>query len=296
MGVLKLNNIFDITIQISSSNETFSLPLESGGTYDFFVLWGDGQTDKITAYNDAEVTHTYLAPGTYRIQIMGTIYGWNLGNSSDKTKLYIIDNWGPIRIGSGNSHFYGCGNLIINATNLFDLTNTTTFHRTFNDCTSLTTIDTSAWNTSSVVSFYRMFYNCTSLITIDTSAWNTSSVSTFYRMFYSCTSLTTIDTSAWNTSSVVSFLAMFSYCTSLTTIDTSAWNITSMTDATDMFFGVTLTTATYDELLVAWESQAVNNNVSFHGGGSKYSAGAPAAARAALIADHSWTITDGGQV
>jgi hypothetical protein len=59
-----------------------------------------------------------------------------------------------------------------------------------------------------------------------------------------------------------------------------------------MFTSVTLSTANYDALLIGWEAQAVQNNVVFNGGGSKYSAGA--AARAALIADHSWSITDGG--
>jgi hypothetical protein len=57
---------------------------------------------------------------------------------------------------------------------------------------------------------------------------------------------------------------------------------------------VTLSTANYDSLLTGWEAQAVQNNVNFHGGNAKYSAGAPATARAALIADHTWTITDGG--
>ena len=57
---------------------------------------------------------------------------------------------------------------------------------------------------------------------------------------------------------------------------------------------VTLITVNYSDILVAFEAQAVLNNVPLHGGNSKYSAGAAATARAALIADHAWTITDGG--
>ena len=63
-----------------------------------------------------------------------------------------------------------------------------------------------------------------------------------------------------------------------------------------MLLNVTLTTINYSDILIAFEAQAVLNNVLLHGGNSKYSAGAAATARAALIADHSWTITDGGQV
>jgi len=64
-----------------------------------------------------------------------------------------------------------------------------------------------------------------------------------------------------------------------------------------MFLSIALPTATYDDLLVNWEAQAVNNSVSFNGGNSTYTSGSAAAtARQALIDDHSWTITDGGTV
>ena len=79
--------------------------------------------------------------------------------------------------------------------------------------------------------------------------------------------------------------------------DLGSWDITSVTNMTDMFQSVTISTSNYDAILVGWEAQAVQNNVVFSGGNSTYtSAGAGGTARAALIADHSWTITDGGGV
>jgi surface protein len=73
------------------------------------------------------------------------------------------------------------------------------------------------------------------------------------------------------------------------------WDISNVTTMMNMFFDSTLSTANYDALLYGWGAQSVKNNVTFHGGNSKYTAGSTAAsARAALIADHSWTITDGG--
>jgi|TARA_R110000751_G_scaffold182551_1_gene289389 hypothetical protein len=70
--------------------------------------------------------------------------------------------------------------------------------------------------------------------------------------------------------------------------------LTGMTIGTNCFNGTTLTTADYDALLVATEI-ANSNTVTFHGGSSKYTDPSTAAtARQALIADHSWTITDGG--
>ena len=44
----------------------------------------------------------------------------------------------------------------------------------------------------------------------------------------------------------------------------------------NMFYHVTLSTANYDALLIGWAAQAVEPNVQFSGGNSKYTAGATA--------------------
>ncbi len=62
-----------------------------------------------------------------------------------------------------------------------------------------------------------------------------------------------------------------------------------------MFHNATLSTVNYDDLLIGWEMQAVQNSVSFDGGNSQYSFGASADARQRLIDDHSWLIKDGRQ-
>ena len=41
-----------------SNNDQITLPLVSGGTYNFLVQWGDGNSDTITVWNQAETTHT----------------------------------------------------------------------------------------------------------------------------------------------------------------------------------------------------------------------------------------------
>lgn len=69
-----------------------------------------------------------------------------------------------------------------------------------------------------------------------------------------------------------------------------------MTNGINCFVSVGMGTASYDALLVAIESLNSNNSVAFHGGNALYTkaVSAAATAHAALIADHSWTITDGG--
>ena len=59
-----------------------------------------------------------------------------------------------------------------------------------------------------------------------------------------------------------------------------------------MFDGVTLSNANYDNLLIGWNTQTLQSGVTFHGGNSQYCLGETA--RANMIANDSWTITDGG--
>jgi len=75
-----------------------------------------------------------------------------------------------------------------------------------------------------------------------------------------------------------------------------AWDVTKTTNMGVMFSGNKLGTTNYDAILIGWEAQAVSNNVAFSAGTTKYSAGAAATARTNLVNDHTWTITDGGQV
>jgi hypothetical protein len=75
----------------------------------------------------------------------------------------------------------------------------------------------------------------------------------------------------------------------------SGWVPTSVADFTNFLYDATLSTTNYDALLIAWEALDLVDGLSFHAGGSKYSAGAATTARAAIIADDSWTISDGGQ-
>ena len=45
------------TTQSGGTTTDFKLPTKNTGTYNFVVDWGDGTTDTITSYNQAETTH-----------------------------------------------------------------------------------------------------------------------------------------------------------------------------------------------------------------------------------------------
>lgn len=100
------------------------------------------------------------------------------------------------------------------------------------------------------------------------------------------------DLSRWDVSNVTSFYYMFESSDSFTG-DISSWDISSVTDMTGMFHNLTLATAYYDALLIAWSKKTVQSNVDFSAGNSQYSIKAQAA-RDILVAEHGWNITDAG--
>jgi len=277
----------------ASNDNQITLPLVSNGTYDFTVNWGDGNSDTITTYNQAEITHTYAAAGTYDVSISGEIVGWSFGGTGDSQKLLEVTNWGSLGFGNTHGQFYGCQNLTVSAVDKPNLTDTTSLYSAFFNCFALINIPAiDDWDTSGIMNMSYMFYQATAF-NGDIFGWDTSGVTNMSCMFYQATAFNA-DISGWDTTDVTNMSYMFWGATSFNN-DLSAWDVSNVTDMSYMFDNVTLSTANYDALLIGWEGLAVQDSVPFHGGNSQYSAGAATEARQRLIDDHSWTITDGGQ-
>jgi len=301
------------TTQAGSASDTFVLPLQVGTT-SMTVYWGDGNSDVITTYNQAELTHVYASSGTYQISCDGSFYGIRFAGAGDRLKLSSIDNWGTNQWGNMQFAFYNCTNMVGTYTDSPDTSLVTNMYLTFANCSSFNSPLT--FDCSAVTTMYQMFLGCSSFNS-DIKFTNMSNVLDMRNMFYANTVLNSniilADTSNvtqmsgmfqgcpvfnqplnLDTSSATSFASMFLYAGAFDQ-DISAWNISSLTNAASMFFGSSFSTANYDLLLVSWQAQAHNNGVSFSAGNAKYNAGAPATAKAGLITDL-WTITDGGPV
>ncbi len=148
-----------------------------------------------------------------------------------------------------------------------------------------------SWDVSSVTTMEGMFES-NSVFNQDIGNWNVAGVTTMASMFDWATAFNQ-DISSWDVGSVTDMSWMFSGATAFNQ-NLANWDITSVTTMEDMFANVTLSTANYDAILTAWASQTVQQNVLFGAGNSKYSAGTAASARASLINNDNWTITDGG--
>jgi len=284
---------FVFTITTFVEDDTFTIPIYNGGTYNFNVDWGDGSNDDITTWNDGDNPHTYADAGvsTYTITITGTITGFQFNNGGDKNLIQEIQSWGPV-IPLGNSMFYGTPNLTVTATDVLDLTGTGSLSSGFRNCSSLTTVPSmDSWNVSAITSIWNIFNGATNF-NQDISSWNVGSATNMGGAFYGASSFNQ-DISGWDTGSATLMDSMFRDAASFDE-DLSGWDITGVTNMTSMFLNVTLSTANYSAILIGWEGQVEQPNVTFSGGNSLYSAGAAATARAALVTN-GWTITDGGQ-
>jgi len=266
---------FVTTWETTTPSETITLPLVSGGTYNFTVKWGDGTIDTITAYNQAEVTHTYATAGTYTVTIAGTIEGWQFNNAGDKDKIQTIESYGSLVLTTG-FEFFGCSNLTSTATDAPTIS-TTSLVRTFRGCTNFNGA-IGNWDVSGVTNMSNMFLSASSFDQ-DLGSWDVSSVSNMQSMFQGATGM-----SAANLGAV------------------KDWTITGLTNATLFQFACTnsMSTSDYDALLIAWEGQTPNTGVTIHFNAATYTAGGAAeAARTSLTTavgsgGYGWTITDGG--
>ena len=302
--------------ETTSGSESIVLPLISGGSYNFTVDWGDGGSkDTITAYDDSAVTHTYTNAGTYTVEIQGTITGWKFNNGGSKTKIKKILSFGLLNI-STNSAFYGCSALEISATNA-PIISSTDLTNMFLNCSSITQIglncnvsnvtnmtnmfrgstfnqDIGNWDTSSLANVESMFQS-NDAFNQNIGSWDMSNVTTFTNMFYHADAFNNGGSDSiknWNTSSAANMSQMFRSAVAFNQ-DISAWNITSLTNATSMLQSANAwSNSYYDALLIAWEGQSEQSNVTFHAGDAVMTTGgAVEAARDALVAN-GWTITD----
>jgi len=317
---------FLFTVETTGAAEAFTIPCQNVGVFDAVIDWGDGgATSVITAFNDADLSHTYAVAGEYQIRISGTLPNIYFNNGGHKLKVISVENLGSVGWLRLNRAFFGCTNLVsfdcgdcdtsnvtqfdymmrgcVNAATIdvsnLDTSSATQTQEMFTDCAAAVVIDVSGFDMSNVTNANSMFIGCTLVLVLDVSAWVVSLLEDANGMCDSCTSLTTFDVSNWDTPVLADVSYMWFDCAALTGLVLSGWDVTSITTAESMLEGAddALDTEEYDALLVAWEGQAVQNNVTVHFGTTvQYNSGAPATARADLIADHTWTITDGGAI
>ena len=251
-------NQFSFSVQTqetgTSNNNQFQLPLVSAGAINMIVDWGDGTTDTITSYNQAETLHTYSPKGLYNIKITNPVLGWKFSGGADCLKMKLISNWGEFNF-TTDFVFSGCSNMEGTATDT-PVISTTNLEKTFLNCflwngvmdswdvSSVTNMDTllggaqefnqplNSWDVSNVTDMGNMFQQCFKF-NQPLNSWDTSSVLSMVSMFKSC-SVFNQPLNSFDTSSVTSMASMFDQCL-LFDQPLNSWDVSNVISMASMF-------------------------------------------------------------
>jgi len=264
----------------TSATNQFTIPTIGTG-YAYDIETSDGQT--ILA-NTGDTTITFPTAGTYDIFISGSFPQCYFNDGGDKDKLLDIKNFGIYALGSTNQEraFFGCSNMVINATDIGHFENVTTFFVTWFRCSSLTSFP--LLDTSSGTNFGYAWRDCSSLTSFP--LLDTSSGIIFDRTWFGCSSLTSFP--LIDTSSGTIFDRTWSLCSSLTSFPANAFDTNIATNYSDSFVTTNLTTQSIDDILVSLVASGVLNGTFNQSGGQAPSATGQNAIT--TLTNRGWTI------
>ena len=261
------------------ANSPISLPLVADGEYNMIVDWGDGTTDTITAWDDAEKTHNYSTSGNYTITINGTCKGFAFNNTGYTSSILDIFDWGVLEL-STSASFYGADNLgtnrpdfkltatgrpAVSATSFKDMfrgttllsgslsdlitTTVTSFENTFKDAVNFNS-PLPDWNLINATTVKSMFEGASNFN--QPLSWNTSQVLTFNSMFKDATDFNSaidLDTAAG-----IDFSYMFNNATSFNQ-DIQGFNLSNAHNISYMFANAT----SFNSPLLTWDTDGILN-------------------------------------
>ena len=219
---------FKFTIQTTSANTQFELPINVAGKPDpnITVDWGDGSaTTSITFKTSVNRFHTYASAGTYQIIVNGYCPAFNVNNSSYRILYRSVDDWG--QVGFTQIDFYGCINLTSlpndgsnNATLHEGLNTVVNFDSTFRQ-TGIGYIPNGLFDyASNAKTFINTFVFCQGISSIPSGLFDNNILATaFSGTFNACINLTSIPDNLFdNNTAVVNFESVFRNCRKISTI------------------------------------------------------------------------------
>ena len=227
-SVAPVEDHFVTTWRTGADNETVTIPVYSGLTYYYTVVWGDGSTDTGVT---GDASHTYAVAGDYQVRIYGTFPGIHLDGHGDADKLALIDQWGSHRWASMESAFKGASLMTYAATDAPDLSGVTDMSHMFANASRFNG-DISSWNVSQVTDMSYMF-SAASDFDQPLNGWDVSAVTTMSNMFSSA-DVFDRPLNGWDVSSVTDMSNMF-YSAFAFNQSLNNWNVSDVTDMTDMF-------------------------------------------------------------
>jgi len=261
------NNAFIIEVKTDNAGTSNDNQFQFTGAVGDYDVVAKQNGVVIETFNDLSGQETITLPssGVYVLEVtpkeVSPFTGVRFNDGGDVQKLMKINQWGLFS-DTRDRLFYGAENLTTLPVNNDYLNVIETISNTFRECPNLILSESITFEEVITGTNAFLFSNLSSL------------------------------PSQMNLPNLDSCLNMLRGC-NLTDLPVGM-TLPNIRDATNFLRDCTINTARYSQLLVDMEAGNSNNNVSFHGGGSKYNA-AGKTARNLLIANQNWTFTDGGE-
>jgi surface protein len=257
-----------LLFETTAPDETLTLPLENqvGGIevsgvldYNFLVDWGDGSSDAITAWDQAEKVHTYSVPGQYTVTITGQCGTLYFYYQDSAYQLRELQQWGNVGLQSMYEMFAGCEYMTVTATDVPiwppDGLGSAGWDKfkiayLFEGCYLMTTCGASKWDVSSLTGLVGIFYYAESF-NEDISGWDTSSCTDMSGLFQGAL-LFNQEIGGWNVGNVTNMGSLFRGAESFNG-DISAWNTSKVTNMSSMFGAFSGQTASFNQDIGGWD-------------------------------------------
>jgi surface protein len=261
----------------------------------FADCWNLGNSGNIDGWDVSSVTNMEQMFGG-AVSFNLPISSWDVSSVTDMSDMFSgalsfnqpIGSW-DVSSMTDMSGMFGLTPSFNQPIGSWDVSSVTNMEHMFDSASSFNQpIDN--WDVSSVTDMSSMFYEASSF-NQPIGNWDVSSVTDMWGMFYEASSFNQ-PIGSWDVSSVTYMAHMFREASSFNQ-PIGSWDVSNVTDMSGMFYGVTLSTSNYDNLLLGWSQLPLQTGVTFHAGNSKYSSVA-ADARQFIITNFSWTIIDGG--
>jgi len=168
--------IYDVTL----GPDYLTITIQSAGTVDHTIDWGDGTVDENLTTNTP--SHTYSSVGSYKIKVFSAgVYRPYLNNHASiqrtVTKVEITEN---ANLGTSLRDAFKAASKLSTFKCAFSVTNSVTDIRNmFSSCAALSTID--LFDTSNATNFGSMYYGCRGVAAFP--EFNSSSATTIGSMF-----------------------------------------------------------------------------------------------------------------
>ena len=294
---------FVTTWATTGTNATITIPTFNGDTYNYNVDCNSDGIDELTGQT-TDATCTYATAGTHTVVITGAFPRIYFNGGGDKNKIRSVAQWGTqvwtsmerafraVGEGTGNS-------FAITATDAPVLTSVTNMANMFESTSSFTGTHTnmSAWDVSNVTILARTFSGAHAF-NGDIRSWNVSKVTTFFHTFANARAFNQ-DISGWrpgaDANTVFTSLSNAFNGAGLFNSNLGDWDVSRVTNFTNTFSGVSLSTANYEGLLIGWAAQDLQDVKTLDVGTAQYCSLAAATAKASIIFDDGWMVTDGGR-